>query len=109
MLFILIIFLHLHIQCRSNENERLIFTEEKHKKQRKHKKLIDILTKERNQLQLQLSAIQEGPHARREIELEQQIQKLLEELENSQKLLDSEKSNLWELEGHIKKVMDTTI
>ena len=51
------------------EKERIIFYEDKNKKSRKNKKIIEILSKERDQLQITLNAIQEGPHAKRESEV----------------------------------------
>lgn len=86
------------------DNERIVFVEDRQKKQRKTAKIIDILLKEKTQLQQQLSLLQDGTHCRRESELELKAQRLHDEINASQKLLESEKSTLWELEGHIKKV-----
>lgn len=86
------------------DNERIVFVEERQKKQRKSSKIIDILMKEKSQLQQQLEVLQEGSHCRKESELEARANRLHEEINASQQLLESEKSTLWELEGHIKKV-----
>lgn len=74
------------------------------KKSRQQRKLIDMLSREKEQLEQQLSYVHEGPHARRERQQEQKMRRLNEDIETNQKLLDIEKTNLWELEGHIKKL-----
>lgn len=86
------------------DNERIVFVEERQKKQRKSSKIIDILLKEKTQLQQQLEVLQEGSHCRKESALEARANRKQAEINSSQKLLESEKSTLWELEGHIKKV-----
>lgn len=74
------------------------------KRSRTQRKLIDMLSREKEQLLQQLSYVHEGPHARRERQQEQKMRRLNEDIETNQKLLDIEKTNLWELEGHIKKL-----
>lgn len=86
------------------DNERQMFNEDKIKKTRKQTKIIEILEKERDLLQQDLNSNTDGPHARREVELEDDIKNIESELESSHKLLESEKDSLWELEGHIKKL-----
>lgn len=93
-------------KARSMDNERIVFVEDRQKKQRKTSKIIEILLKEKTQLQEKLQILQEGSHCRRESELEAKANRLHEEIKSSQELLESEKSSLWELEGHIKKVWD---
>lgn len=86
------------------DNERQMFNEDKIKKTRKQTKIIEILEKERDLLQQELNSNIEGPHARREVELEDDIKNIESEFDSSFKLLESEKDGLWELEGHIKKL-----
>lgn len=86
------------------ENEKTTFHEDRMKKSRQQRKLIDMLTREKETLEQQLSYVHEGPHARRERQQEQKMRRLNEDIETNQKLLDIEKTNLWELEGHIKKL-----
>lgn len=86
------------------ENEKLAFHEDRMKKSRQQRKLIEMLRREQEQLQQQLNYVHEGPHARRERKQEQKMRRLVEDIETNQKLLDIEKTNLWELEGHIKKL-----
>lgn len=86
------------------ENERSVFRDDKQKKQKKQSKIVQILHKEKSQLLHQLDAIKEGAHAKKDSEFEYEAEELYEELESSQKLLESEKGNLWELESHVKKV-----
>lgn len=74
------------------------------KKSRQQRKLIDMLSREKEQLQQQLSYVHVGPHARKERHQEQKMRRLNEDIDTNQKLLDIEKTNLWELEGHIKKL-----
>lgn len=86
------------------ENEKTAFFEDRMKKSRQQRKLIDMLSREKDQLQQQLSYVHEGPHARKERQQEQKMRRLNEDIETNTKLLDIEKTNLWELEGHIKKL-----
>lgn len=86
------------------ENEKTTFHEDRMKKSRQQRKLIDMLSREKETLEQQLSYVHEGPHARRERQQEQKMRRLNEDIETNQKLLDIEKTNLWELEGHIKKL-----
>lgn len=74
------------------------------KRSRQQRKLLEMLGREKEQLQQQLSYVHEGPHARRERQLEQKMRRLNEDIETNQRLLDIEKTNLWELEGHIRKL-----
>lgn len=85
-------------------NEKTAFLEDRVKRSRTQRKLIDMLSREKEQLLQQLSYVHEGPHARRERQQEQKMRRLNEDIETNQKLLDIEKTNLWELEGHIKKL-----
>lgn len=96
--------LSIPLQFRLMENEKLSFHEERVRKARQQRKLIEMLNREKEQLQQQLSYVHEGPHARKERKLEQKLRRLTEDMETNQKLLDIEKTNLWELEGHIKKL-----
>ncbi|XP_055696619.1 coiled-coil domain-containing protein 63 [Lutzomyia longipalpis] len=91
-------------QKRVMENERVTFNEERMKKSRQQKKIIEILRREQEQLQEELNSILMGPHAKRESELEQEMKRLEAEIENNTQLLDTEKGNLWELDGHIRKL-----
>ena len=91
-------------QFRLMENEKAAFLEDRMKKSRQQRKLIDMLSREKEQLQQQLSYVHEGPHARKERQDEQKMHRLNEDIETNQKLLSIEKVNLWELEGHIKKL-----
>lgn len=86
------------------ENERSAFHEDRMKKYRQQRKLIDMLSREKEQLQQQLSYVHEGPHAQKERQQEQKMRRLTEDIDTNQKLLNIEKTNLWELEGHIKKL-----
>lgn len=94
----------MHFQFRLMENEKAAFLEDRMKKSRQQRKLIDMLSREKEQLQQQLSYMHEGPHARKERQDEQKMHRLNEDIETNQKLLSIEKVNLWELEGHIKKL-----
>lgn len=47
------------------EKEKLIFLEEKTKKQNKKQKIIDLFKIERNNLKEKLNIIQQGPHAKK--------------------------------------------
>lgn len=86
------------------ENELLAFQEDRKKRSRQQRKIIEILHREQDKLQRQMNAFLEGPHARRERQLEAKIRLLLEDVDANQKLLDIEKTNLWELDGHIRKL-----
>lgn len=86
------------------ENEKLQFHDDRMKKSRQQRKMIEMLSKERDQLTQQLNYVHEGPHARRERQQEHKMARLLDDIETNQKLLGIEKTNLWELEGHIKKL-----
>lgn len=86
------------------ENEKTAFHEDRMKKSRQQRKLIDMLSREKEQLEQQLSYVHEGPHARKERQQEQKMRRLNEDIDTNKKLLDIEKTNLWELEGHIKKL-----
>lgn len=92
------------LQRRLMENEKIAFHEDRIKKSRQQRKIIEMLQKEQEQLQGQLSAIMDGPHAKKERQMEEKLRRLNDDIETNQKLLDIEKANLWELEGHIKKL-----
>lgn len=92
------------LQFRLMENEKTAFHEDRMKKSRQQRKLIDMLSREKEQLEQKLSYVHQGPHARKERQQEQKMRRLNEDIETNQKLLDIEKTNLWELEGHIKKL-----
>lgn len=92
------------LQKRVMENERVTFNEERVKKSRQQKKIIEILRREQEQLQEELNSLLVGPHAKRESELEQEMKRLEAEIESHTQLLDAEKGNLWELDGHIRKL-----
>lgn len=96
--------LPLVFQFRLMENEKLQFHDDRMKKSRQQRKMIEMLSKERDQLTQQLNYVHEGPHARRERQQEHKMARLLDDIETNQKLLGIEKTNLWELEGHIKKL-----
>lgn len=91
-------------QFRLMENEKFERERDRMKRSRQQRKLLEMLGREKEQLQQQLSYVHEGPHARRERQLEQKMRRLNEDIETNQKLLDIEKTNLWELEGHIRKL-----
>lgn len=82
----------------------MAFHEDRMKRSRQQRKVLEMLGREKEQLQQQLSYVHEGPHARMERQQEQKMRRLNEDIETNQKLLDIEKTNLWELEGHIKKL-----
>ena len=81
-------------QFRLMENEKAAFLEDRMKKSRQQRKLIDMLSREKEQLQQQLSYVHEGPHARKERQDEQKMHRLNEDIETNQKLLSIEKVNL---------------
>lgn len=107
------------------EKERLAFLEDKKCKHLKRTKIVEMLKTERNNLKDQLNSYEQGPFAKKTTEVfhlrkfisslcvtkilfwfqnEQKLKNLLQLKENVQKQFEEQKVNLWELEGHIKKV-----
>ncbi|KAJ6635259.1 Coiled-coil domain-containing protein 63 [Pseudolycoriella hygida] len=91
-------------QLRKMEKERIAYIEDKKCRHLKRSKIIELLKMERNNLKELLNSYEQGPFAKRTAENEQKLKVLLEKKENVQKKLDEQRVNLWELEGHIKKL-----
>ncbi|XP_037050010.1 coiled-coil domain-containing protein 63 isoform X2 [Bradysia coprophila] len=86
------------------EKDRVTYIEDKKCKQVKKSKIIEMLKMERINLRDQLNSYEQGPFAKKTTENEKKLKVLMEQKDDVQKKFDEQKVNLWELEGHIKKL-----
>ncbi|KAG5683354.1 hypothetical protein PVAND_012640 [Polypedilum vanderplanki] len=91
-------------QYRTIEAERLNFIELRKKSARKYNKVLNILEKEKSDLQFQLDSEQKGSHARRDSDAQIKILNLMDKKEKTAQALQKKKSSLMELEAQIQKL-----
>ncbi|XP_073839234.1 coiled-coil domain containing protein 114 isoform X2 [Musca autumnalis] len=76
----------------------------KTKQLKKQNHLISGLQKEHQQLTTEIITLEGGSHAKRSVGKEKKLSTLQLQEADVQRTLQSERTNLWELEGHIKKI-----
>lgn len=78
--------------------------EEKAKRLKKQNSMINVLQIEHEKLKDEIKTLEGGTHARKNTNKEKQLGSLQKQQTEFQKCLQSERTNLWELEGHIRKM-----
>ncbi|EDW96991.1 coiled-coil domain-containing protein 63 [Drosophila yakuba] len=78
--------------------------EEKAKRLKKQNHMIDVLQVEHQKLKEEIKTLEGGTHALKNTNRERHLGTLQEQQADLQKVLQNERTNLWELEGHIRKM-----
>ncbi|XP_039489782.1 coiled-coil domain-containing protein 63 [Drosophila santomea] len=78
--------------------------EEKAKRLKKQNHMINVLQVEHQKLKEEIKTLEGGTHARKNTNRERHLGTLQEQQADLQKVLQNERTNLWELEGHIRKM-----
>ncbi|KAL7030466.1 hypothetical protein ACKWTF_006668 [Chironomus riparius] len=91
-------------QYRTIEAERLNFIELRKKSARKYNKVLNILDKEKSDLQYKLDSEQKGIHARRDSDAQIKILNLMDKKEKATQALSKKKNALMELEARFQKL-----
>lgn len=78
--------------------------EEKTKRLKKQNHMINVLQQENEKLKEEIKTLEGGTHARRNTNKEKQLSNLQEQQSELQRAYQNEQTNLWELEGHIRKM-----
>ncbi|XP_073839233.1 coiled-coil domain containing protein 114 isoform X1 [Musca autumnalis] len=91
-------------QLRSLQLELRSLLDYKTKQLKKQNHLISGLQKEHQQLTTEIITLEGGSHAKRSVGKEKKLSTLQLQEADVQRTLQSERTNLWELEGHIKKI-----
>ncbi|ALC44667.1 CG14905 [Drosophila busckii] len=91
-------------QHRSLQQELRGLLEEKKKRLKKQNHLINVLQLEFEKLKDEIRTLEGGTHARKNTNKEKQLSSLQKLQAEVQRVLDSDRTNLWELEGHIRKI-----
>ncbi|XP_061389644.1 coiled-coil domain-containing protein 63 [Musca vetustissima] len=91
-------------QLRSLQLELRGLLDYKTKQLKKQNHLISGLQKEHQQLTTEIITLEGGSHAKRSVGKEKKLSTLQLQEADVQRILQNERTNLWELEGHIKKI-----
>lgn len=78
--------------------------DEKAKRLKKQNNMINVLQLEHEKLKDEIKTLEGGTHARKTTNKEKQLGTLQKQQTDFQKSLQIERTNLWELEGHIRKI-----
>lgn len=78
--------------------------DEKAKRLKKQNNMINVLQMEHEKLKDEIKTLEGGTHARKTTNKEKQLGTLQKQQTDFQKSLQIERTNLWELEGHIRKM-----
>ncbi|TMW39987.1 hypothetical protein DOY81_014934, partial [Sarcophaga bullata] len=78
--------------------------EYKTKQLKKQNHIIHVLQQEHKSLTNEITILEEGTHAKKNVNKEKRLKHIQEQELEVQRQLSNERINLWELEGHIKKM-----
>ncbi|KAH8314548.1 outer dynein arm-docking complex subunit 1 [Drosophila kikkawai] len=78
--------------------------EEKAKRLKKQNHMINVLQVEHQKLKEEIKTLEGGTHARKNTNKERHLGNLQGQQADLQRVLQNERTNLWELEGHIRKM-----
>ncbi|XP_034661237.1 coiled-coil domain-containing protein 63 [Drosophila subobscura] len=96
--------LRLQRQHRSLQLDLRGLLEEKAKRLKKQNHMINVLQAEHQKLKEEIKTLEGGTHARRNSNKERHLGALQRQQTDLQRVLQNERTNLWELEGHIRKM-----
>ncbi|XP_022217927.1 coiled-coil domain-containing protein 63 [Drosophila obscura] len=96
--------LRLQRQHRSLQLDLRGLLEEKAKRLKKQNHMINVLQAEHQKLKEEIKTLEGGTHARRNTNKERHLGTLQRQQTDLQRVLQNERTNLWELEGHIRKM-----
>ncbi|XP_055856833.1 coiled-coil domain-containing protein 63 [Episyrphus balteatus] len=78
--------------------------DDKAKQLKKQNRMISVLQQEHQDLLVQINCLESGSHARKKSIAEKKLVRIQEQFVDQKKTLETEKTSLWELEGHIRKI-----
>uniref|UniRef100_A0A1A9WCT6 ODAD1 central coiled coil region domain-containing protein n=1 Tax=Glossina brevipalpis TaxID=37001 RepID=A0A1A9WCT6_9MUSC len=90
-------------QLRSLQLELRNLLENKTKQLKKQNQIITVLYREHQALRCEINTLERGAHAKRDLMKEHYLINLQQEFVGIQRQSQTERTSLWELEGHIKK------
>ncbi|EDW25145.1 GL24529 [Drosophila persimilis] len=96
--------LRLQRQHRSLQLDLRGLLEEKAKRLKKQNNMINVLQVEHQKLKEEIKTLEGGTHARKNTNKERHLGALQRQQTDLQRVLQNERTNLWELEGHIRKM-----
>ncbi|EDW83897.1 uncharacterized protein Dwil_GK13857 [Drosophila willistoni] len=96
--------LRLQRQHRSLQLDLRGLLEEKAKRLKKQNHMINVLQVEHQTLKEEIKTLEGGTHARKNSNKEKHLGTLQRQQTDLQRVLQNERTNLWELEGHIRKM-----
>ncbi|XP_065360044.1 coiled-coil domain-containing protein 63 [Calliphora vicina] len=91
-------------QLRTLQLELRSLLDYKTKQLKKQNHIISVLQQEHKQLTNEINTLEGGTHAKKNVNKEKKLMYLQNQESEVQRILANERINLWELEGHIKKM-----
>ncbi|KAI9587247.1 hypothetical protein GQX74_003094 [Glossina fuscipes] len=99
----------LHRQLRSLQLELRSLLDNKTKQLKKQNQIITVLQLEHQTLKCEINTLERGVHAKRNSLKKNYLINLQQQFIDIQRISQTERTSLWELEGHIKKVQKSVV